>query len=388
MEIKELARLYKQYVINMRREFHKNPEASLKEFWTSGRIKGELDVMGIPWVSCAGTGIIATIEGMHEGKTIGLRADMDALEITEANEVEYKSQNDGIMHACGHDGHIAMLLGTAKILNECRDKIKGTVKLFFQPAEEIARGAKMMIDEGALNGVDGVFAIHLWSGLDVGKVSVEAGPRMAAADFFKIIIKGKSGHGSMPHQAIDAVVAGAACVMNLQSLVSREMNPLESVVISVGSFHSGTRNNIIANEALLEGTARCFNPKIRQEIPDVLERMVKNTAAGYRAEAELRYVEGTAPTINNVECSKLAASCVEKILSRDAVAETEKTTGGEDFSLFLEKAPGIIAFVGIRNEEKGTCYAHHHENFNMDEDALEIGTALYAQYAVDFLNSK
>ena len=388
MGIKELARQDKEYVIDLRREFHMHPEASWQEERTSKRIKEELDKMGIPYVSVAGTGVVATIKGNNEGKVVALRGDIDALQVNEANDLSYKSQNDGIMHACGHDGHGAMLLGAAKILNEVKHKINGTVKLFFQPAEELAEGAEKMIKEGVMEGVDGVFGIHLWSGLSHGTVSVEEGPRMASADLFKINIKGKGGHGSLPHQGVDAVIVASALVMNLQSIVSREISPLEAAVVSVGKIQGGTRFNVIADEAVLEGTTRCFNNKIRGEFPEIIERIAKNTANSYRAEAELEYSLGTPATINEAESSRIATKSVEKLLGKDGVVEFEKVTGGEDFAMYLEKAPGAIAFVGIRNEEKEANYPHHHPRFNMDEDALEIGTGLYAQYAIDFLNEK
>lgn len=387
MDIKTLSKKYKDYVIQMRREFHMNPESSWEEFRTSQRVKEELDKIGVPYESVAGTGVLATIEGKEKGKTVALRADMDALEVTETNDVPYKSQNPGKMHACGHDGHTAMLLGAAKIFSEIKDELKGTVKLIFQPAEEVAAGAKKMIAESNfMDTVDSVFGIHLWSGVPVGSVSVESGPRMASADLFKIKVTGKAGHGSMPHQTVDSVVVASAIVMNLQSMVSREFSPLESVVVSVGSIHSGTRFNVIAGEAVLDGTTRCFNPEIREELPGIIERIAKHTAAAYRAEATLEYTNGTPPTINDEECSKIATGSVEKIVGKEGVQLMEKTTGGEDFSFFLEKAPGAIAFVGVRNEDTGACYAHHHDKFNIDEDGLEVGTALYVQYAVDFLN--
>ncbi|WZL72936.1 M20 family metallopeptidase [Clostridiaceae bacterium 35-E11] len=388
MNIKELAKQNKDYVIDLRREFHMHPEPSWKEERTSQRVKEELEKMGIPFSPVAGTGVVATIKGNQEGKTIALRADMDALQVKECNEVPYKSQNEGIMHACGHDGHTAMLLGAAQVLNACKDEIKGTVKLFFQPAEELAQGAKKMIEEGVMEGVDGVFGIHLWSDIPAGTVSVEEGPRMASADMFTIRVKGKGGHGSLPHQGVDAVVAASAIVMNLQSVVSREISPLESAVVSVGTFHSGTRFNVIANAAELEGTTRCFNPQIREALPKMLERIAQNTAKSYRAETQIEYNFATPPTINDAGCSKLAEKAVEKILSKESVIKMEKVTGGEDFAMFAEKAPAVMAFVGIRNEEKEAHYPHHHERFNMDEDALEIGTALYAQYALDFLMEK
>lgn len=387
MDIKVLAKKYKDYVVEMRREFHMYPESSFEEFRTSKRVKEELDKMNIPYESLAGTGVLATIEGEKEGKTVALRADMDALEIQETTDVEYKSKNDGKMHACGHDGHTSMLLGAAKMFMDIKDEIKGTIKLIFQPAEEIAGGAKKMIEESDfMDSVDSVFGIHLWSDLETGKVSVEEGPRMASADFFNIYVKGEAGHGSMPHQTVDAVVVGSSIVMNLQSFVSREMSPLDSVVLSIGSINAGTRFNIIAGEATLSGTSRCFKPEIREQFPKAIERISKGIADAYRASAEVEYNYGTPPTINEEESAKIAQGAVDKILGKKGNVQMEKTTGGEDFAFFLEKAPGAFAFVGMRNEEKGACYPHHHDKFNLDEDALEIGSSLYVQYALDFLD--
>jgi amidohydrolase len=388
LQIKELASKYKQYVIDMRREFHMHPEPSLQEFRTSQRIKEELDKIGVPYVSIAGTGVLATIEGGRKGKTVALRADMDALEVQECNEIAYRSTRDGVMHACGHDSHVAMLLGTAKILVEMKEEIKGTVKLFFQPAEENVQGAKRMIEEGAMEGVDGIFGIHVWADLPVGKIAVGVGPRMASADIFKIKVTGKGGHGSLPHQGVDAVVAASAIVMDLQSIVSREISPLESAVVSVGSFHSGTRFNVIASEAVLEGTTRCFNKEIRNSFPEILGRIVENTSRSYRAKAELEYIFGTPPMINEESCAAIAEDTVAALIGVEGLVAMEKVTGGEDFAYFLEKAPGAMAFVGVRNEEKGACYPHHHPHFNIDEEGLETGVALYVQFALSFLSSK
>ncbi|MCC0640610.1 MULTISPECIES: M20 family metallopeptidase [unclassified Clostridioides] len=386
MNIKEITNGYKDYVIKLRREFHENPEKSMEEFRTSKRIKEELDKIGVPYVSSGGTGVVATIKGNNPGKTVALRGDMDALQVVECTEVEYKSKNEGLMHACAHDGHTSMLLGAAKVLNDIKDDINGTVKLFFQPGEEVGKGARAMIKDGAMEGVDGVFGIHLWSDVECGTVSVEEGPRMASADFFKITVKGKGGHGSLPHQGVDAVLASSALVMNLQSMVSREVSPLEPLVVSVGILNSGTRFNVIASEAVLEGTIRLFNPELRKQIPTILERIAKSTAEAYRAEAELEYGYLTPAVINDRECSKIATEAVIKLFGKESIALFEKVTGAEDFAEFMNIAPGALAFVGARNEAKGACYPHHHGCFNIDEDALEIGTALYVQYAVDFLN--
>lgn len=386
MEIKELAKKNKDYVISLRRHFHQYPEASMQEFETSKKIKEELDKMGIEYVSAGGTGVVATIKGANPGKTVALRADIDALSVEELTDFEFKSKNEGMMHACGHDCHISMLLGAAKILNEVKDQINGTVKLLFQPGEENAKGAFAMIDDGALDGVDGIFGMHIWADVPVGKVSIEPGPRMASADWFYINVKGKGGHGSQPENCIDAVVASSAIVMNLQSIVSRETKPSSPLVLTVGMLNSGTRFNVIAEDGYMEGTTRCFDPELRKQLPVMMERVIKNTAEAYRAEATLDFDFAVAPTINDSQCAEIGQGSVEKILGKEGNYHFEKLTGGEDFAHYLEHVPGAIAFLGCRNEEKGCCYAHHNGKFAVDEDALETGAALYAQYAVDFLN--
>ncbi|MCT4564412.1 MAG: M20 family metallopeptidase [Maledivibacter sp.] len=386
MNVKELAKKYKQYAIDMRREFHMNPEPSMKEVRTSDRVIEELTKLGVECKKIAGTGVIGIIKGSSNGKTIALRADMDALEVQEENDTEYKSKTPGLMHGCGHDGHTAGLLTAAKILTDMKDELKGSIKLIFQPGEEIAQGAKKMIEEGAMEGVDGIFGLHIWNDVEVGKVSVEAGPRMASAGLFKIDIEGKGGHGSMPHQAVDSVVVGSAMVMNLQSLVSREISPLDPAVISVGIFNSGTRFNVIAGKAYLEGTTRCFSMDVNNSFEEMIKRVAENTAKTYRANVKLDYKQLVIPTINNPEMSAIAEKTVEKIQGKDALITYEKTTGGEDFSFFTEKAPGVFAFVGSKNEKKIEYHPHHHPKFDIDEDALEVASALYAQFAIDFLN--
>ncbi|MCY6369082.1 M20 family metallopeptidase [Clostridium ganghwense] len=388
MNIENLANKYKEHVINLRREFHRFPEESWREERTSRRVKEELQKIGVDFEATAKTGIVATLRGKNPGKIVALRADMDAIRVKEATGAEFESENEGIMHACGHDGHMAMLIGAAKILKELQNEWDGTVKFIFQPAEEVGEGAAKVIEEGFLDDVQGAFGIHLWSDLPCGKVSVEEGPRMACADIFKIKIKGKGGHGSLPHQGVDAVVAASAIVMNLQTAVSREINPMEPAVVSVGALKAGTRFNVIASEAILEGTTRCFNEEIRQQFPKILERISKNTAASFKAEAELEYIFATPITINDKKCSSIARGSVEKIAGSDAVVLMDKLTVTEDIGRYFEKIHGVLAFVGVRNEKKDAIYPQHHEKYTIDEDALEIGTALYAQYALDFLNYK
>lgn len=387
MTINELVKKNKDYIISLRREFHKNPEPSFKEFNTSKRIKEELDKMGIEYISCASTGVIATIKGNHPGKTVALRGDIDALSVQELNTIDYKSQVPGMMHACGHDGHTSMLLGAAKTLCDLKDKIHGTIKLFFQPAEEIGEGAKAMIKDGAMNGVDSIFGIHLWSNINTGEISVESGPRMASGDWFSIDITGKGGHGSAPHECIDSLVVASSIVVNLQNIVSRQVNPLDPLVLSIGMLKSGSRFNVIAESAYMEGTTRCFNLNLRRELPNMMESIINNIANSYGAKSSLNYNFLLPPTINDSKCSFIAEIAAEKIVGKNRVIKFEKITGSEDFSFFLEKAPGALAFVGCRNEKKSACYSHHSGNFNIDEDSLDIGTNLYVNYAIDYLNS-
>ena len=389
MNVKDITKKYKDYIIEKRRYFHMNPEPSFNEYNTSKVVQEELKKLEIPFEIFAKTGIIATIKGKNPGKTVLLRADMDALEVCEKNNVSYKSQKEGLMHACGHDGHIAMLLGAAHVLNEIKNDISGEIKLFFQPAEEIAKGAKAVIEESKItDSIDAAFAIHLWQGIPVGKISLESGARMAAADLFSIKVKGKSGHGSMPHETIDAVVVASAIVMNLQHLVSRNTNPLDTLVVTVGKLTAGTRHNIIAGEALLEGTIRSFSDEVWKKVPEQIERVVKNTAAAYDAEAEIDLVRATPPLVNNQDISDILKASAEKLYGEEVVTKYEKTPGGEDFAYFTQVVPGALAFVGIRNDEKGINSPHHNETFDMDEEALEMGANLYAQFAIDFLNSE
>ena len=385
MKIRKLAEKYKEQVIAWRREFHENPELSWEEVRTAERVQKELVKMNIEVRRVVNTGILGILEGDKPGKTVALRADMDALPIKEANDVSYKSKHEGVMHACGHDGHTAMLLGAAKILNQMKDKIAGTVIFLFQPAEELGEGASKMIEEGAIKGVDAILGIHLWADLASGKISLEPGPRMASTDRFKIVIRGKGGHGSMPHQGVDAIVAASAVVMNLQSIVSREIDPLETAVVTIGKFNGGERYNIISEEVHMEGTTRCFNLLVREKFPSIIKRIVNKTAKAYRAEGKLEYIFGHPSVINDTQMSQVASQAVIHNFGRESIVKMEKVTGGEDFSFYLQKAPGIMTFVGVRNENKDVIYPHHHKNFNIDENALIVGTTLYSQFAFDYL---
>jgi len=387
MKVIKLAKKYEDQIIVWRREFHENPELSWEEVRTAERVREELVKMNIEVKRVAKTGVLGILKGDKPGKTVALRADMDALPVKEANDVPYKSKNEGVMHACGHDGHIAMLLGAAKILSLMKNEIEGTVKFIFQPAEENVQGALKIIKEGIVKGVDAILGIHLWADLASGKVSLEAGPRMASTDSFKITIRGKGGHRAMPHQGVDAIVTASAVVMNLQSIVSREIGPLEPAVVTIGKFNGGEKHNIISDKVLIEGTTRCFNPQIRDKFPSMIKRIIKETAKAYRAKGELEYILGTPPVINNFQISQIASQAVTKNFREESVVKFEKVSAGEDFAFYGQEAPSVMALVGARNESKGVMYPHHHKKFNIDEDALIIGTTLYSQFALDFLNN-
>lgn len=390
LDIKELISESKDYIIEMRRYFHKYPELSFKEFETTKKIASELEKMGIPYQipeEEPRTGVIGIIEGKQPGKAVALRADIDALNVKEENDVDYKSRNVGKMHACGHDNHIAMLLGAARILSQVKNELHGKVYLIFQPAEELGLGAKYMMRQGDwYDNIDNIYGSHVWSGLESGKISVEAGERMAAADKFTITIKGKSGHGSLPHETVDAVVVGAAVVQNMQQLVSRNYSPLDSVTVTIGSFHSGNRFNIIAGDATLEGTNRYFSKEIGSRIENDMKRILNGVCEAYGAEGKLDYEYIVSPTSNDEESSKIAENALLSIAGKDALQKMTKTTGGEDFSFYLEGKPGCFGFVGISNDKIGANYPQHSEHYNVDEEALINGAGLYAKYAIDYLN--
>jgi amidohydrolase len=387
MDIKKEVENIKEYIIEKRREFHRFPEPSWQEYKTSEKIKRELEKMKIPFKPIGKTGIIAEIKGDKKGKKIALRADIDALEIEELNDIEYKSEKKGLMHACGHDGHMAMLLGAAKILKKHEHKIKGTIKLIFQPAEELGNGAKEIIASGEIDDIDNIFGLHLWSGIPTEKIGVKEGEQMASADLFRINIKGKGGHGSLPHQGVDAALVSSAIIMNLQSIVSREITPLDTIVVSVGKIKAGTRYNIIAHEGIIEGTVRCFNNEIRRTIPERIKRIAENTAKTYRAKASLEYDFGPPPLINEETSVELAKESIKKLFGENAFLYIGKITAAEDFAYYLEKIPGVFVFVGSGNNKKKTDFPHHHPMFNIDEDSLLIGTALHIRYSFDFLNN-
>lgn len=390
MNIQELAKEQEAYVIQCRRHLHAHPELGTEEVETTRFIKTELENMGIFVQEFDGiTGCVGIIEGGQPGNTVMLRADIDALPIQENPGKSYCSQNPGVMHACGHDCHTAMLLGAAKILSSHREELHGTVKLLFQMAEEIGRKSEEYVTRGALEGVDAIFGMHVWSLMDVGTASFEAGERMACSDRFTIQIHGTASHGSAPHLGHDAILAAAASVMALQTLPSRINNPLDSLVVTVGMMNGGTKENILCDHVELVGTVRAFNRQFRNSMPERIRSIVEAVAAGYGCSAECDYYFGPSPLINDdVELVELAQGAAKKIIGEDCLRHLDKMTGAEDFSVYMEHIPGVYGYIGAKNSEKGIVCSHHHPGFDVDESILSNGTGIYVQFAMDYLNKK
>ena len=390
MDIKEKAENIKDYIIEMRRHFHQNPELSLEEFETTKKIVNELEKMGIEVSTFKDglTGCIGTIKGAKEGKTLLLRADIDALSVHEKTNLEFASRVDGKMHACGHDCHAAMLLGVAKILSEMKDKFSGNIKLFFQAAEEIGLGAKLSIEQGVMDNVDACYGVHVTPRFESPKINMQYGERMAATDVFKLTVEGTSSHGSSPHLGHDAIVASAAIITALQTIVSRINNPLKPAVVTIGTIKGGQRFNIIANEVIMEGNIRTFDEIFRKEIETHIREIAESVAKAHSCTAKLEYRYGTGIVLNkDKNLVDIAQNAVKKLYGEDSLVEMEKITGGEDFSLLMEKAPGIFGYIGTRNPRvPGSEKINHHECFTVDEDALIRGTAVAAQFALDYLN--
>lgn len=385
--LKQAIETYSDELTELRRKLHSEPELSWEEENTTAFVCEYLENLGIPYRRTVPTGVIANIEGAKPGKIVALRGDMDALSVEQIDkDLPYASKEDGKMHACGHDAHTAMLLIAAKALNEIKDELPGTVRLLFQPAEEVAEGAKAMVKQGAVEGVDNVFGIHIWSQMPTHKVSCTPGPSFASADLFKVIFKGKGGHGAMPHACIDAAIVASSFVMNVQSVVSRTIDAQHPAVLTIGKMVVGTRFNVIAENAVIEGTVRCFDPGTRDHIEKQLQHYAEHVAAVYGASAQVEYSRGTKAVINDEYSARLVQKVAAKAFGEDVLFDEKPTMGGEDFSFFLDEVPGSFALVGSGNPDKDTEWAHHHGRFNIDEDALATGAELYAQYAWAYLN--
>jgi amidohydrolase len=378
-------------VIADRRYLHQYPELGFQEYKTAQYVVERLQAIGAEEITpgVGKTGVTALIHGNGPGKVVALRADMDALPILEENDVEYRSLTAGVMHACGHDSHVAMLLGTARMLTELRETFSGTVKLIFQPGEEGHGGAMAMIQDGALENPkpDAIFGIHIWQGLDLGVVAARAGTAMVASDGFKIEIEGLGGHGAQPHLCIDPIAVGAHIVVALQTIVSRELDPTLPGVVTIGAFHSGDAANVIPETAELRGTIRSVTPEQREMMVRRIEEIVGGIATSMRAKASVTMTFGVPPTVNDPALTAVVRSAAREVVGEDGSVEGPLMVVSEDMSEFLDRVPGCFYFVGSRNEERGLTWGHHHARFDIDEESMSIGVETMTRTVLNYLES-
>lgn len=380
-----------EYIVSLRRYLHTHPELSKHEYETAKFIESELDKIGLTHTRVGETGVISEIKGLLEGDdTILLRADTDALPISEVSDKEYKSQNENVMHACGHDAHTASLLGAARILVKNRDKFGGTVLLHFQPAEEVGFGARDFINKGVLKSriASRSFGLHLASGLEVGKIAVVAGANNAAVDWFRINIHGKGCHVSTPERGVDSAYVAAQILISIQSLITRKENPMENILIGVGKISAGTAYNVVAEEAHLEGTIRTLDETVRARVKKNLEELSTLTAKIYGATVDFEWNDNTSALIND-EVSSLEVTTVAKRLfgEDNVITKRRPSLGGDDFAEYIKLIPGCYAYVGSGNKNKPeTCVAHHDCHFDIDEDSLITSVKILTSYAIDYLN--
>ncbi|MCQ2557716.1 MAG: amidohydrolase [Oscillospiraceae bacterium] len=391
MDLFEISKKYESYIIEQRRWFHQHPELSWEEVKTTEAIEEELKKMGLEVRRFPDhTGCTAMVYGgkAKEGcKTIALRADIDALPVEEKTGLPFASVNPGVMHACGHDCHIAMLLGAAKILCEIKDELQGNVMLFFQAAEETCHGAEYYVQQGVMKEVDAIFGQHVWNDLEAPFMSIDSGVRMASCDNFRITVDGASCHGSNPSGGIDAIVAASAIVMNLQTIVSRNNNPLNALAVTVGEIHGGQRFNIIANKVVMEGTCRTHSREMRGKIEPLIRRVAEETADAFGAKASLEYWAYPSPLINDQEdLNNIAKNAALKLFGEEGIKELPRMMGSEDFAYFMDEVPGFYGYLGSHDEVH--CYGNHNDHYDVDEAILKRGAAMHAQFALDYLAEK
>lgn len=391
-EIKSIAESIEDDLVKIRRHIHENPEVGYKEYETADYICEILDQAGIHYKrNIAITGILAEIKGEKDGPTVLLRADMDALNMEEMRSWEHTSKNKGVMHACGHDGHIAWGIGAMLILKKMENKIKGTVKCIFQPAEEGGGGAKKAIEEGILENpkVDAVFGAHVWPPLDTGVIGVKYDGIMAAPAFFSIKVKGKGGHSASPHETIDPISIGAQIYMGLQTIISRSTTPTEPVVLSVTQFHSGTAHNVIPDDAVLAGSVRTVTKTMSSFMATKMEEVARGIAKANGGDIDFSFQTYYPPVINDTEMVHHLKKSASKIVGEEKIKVLQQPSmAGEDFAYYLQKVPGTFFFVGTKNEEAGIDKPLHNPYFTLDEKVLKIAAAVMAQATLDYMNGE
>ena len=383
MKINPQIKKFKNKIIKIRRDIHKHPELSFQEFRTAKLVSDSLKKFGLEVDENIGkTGVVGILKGARPGKTIAFRADMDALPIQETSDLSYKSVNDGVMHACGHDAHTAMLLVAAEILSKNIEQISGKIKFIFQPAEEGFGGAKFMIDDGALEGVEEIYGLHVWNYQESGTIGLKSGPVMAAADKFEIIINGIGGHGAAPQGTVDCVVVSSYLIQSLQTIVSRNTNPIDSTAITIGQINGGYNFNIIADKVILKGTARSYTEENRLMIKKRLQEIINGTESMFNAKIELIYEDGYPPVINDIAATKKLSRIANKIVGNKLISPY-LSMGGEDFSYFAQKVPGCFFFLGTMPDGKDkTSTPHHCSHFDIDEDSMVIWTSVFVELAL------
>ena len=384
MNIRPAVKTIQKTIIATRRDFHKHPELSFKEIRTSKIVAEKLESYGLEVKRNVGkTGVVGILKGKHKGKTIAFRADMDALPIQEISSVSYKSIYDGVMHACGHDAHTAILLGAAQILSTMKENIKGEIRFIFQPAEEGYGGAKYMIKDGAIKNVKEIYGLHVWNYQRSGTIGIQSGPVMAAADMFTIVIKGIGGHGAAPQGTVDAIVVASHLIQSLQTIVSRNTNPLENAVVTIGQINGGNNFNIIADQIILKGTARAYTIDNKKLIKKRMQVICSGVAETYGAKIKLSYKNGYPPVINDIEITNNVIKAAKKIIPQ-GIIKPYLSMGGEDFSYFANEVPGCFFFLGtLPNNKKLMSTPQHCSHFDIDEKAMLTGCSIFVELGLN-----
>ncbi len=390
--IEELISSIQNDIINIRRKLHQHPELSNEEYQTSELVKGKLSEYGIEWQSgFANTGVLGVIKGSLPGGTVALRADMDALPIQESNSHSFTSTNTGKMHACGHDAHTAMLIGAGYALQQIREKLKGTVLLVFQPAEETSPtgGSQPMLDDGVFDeyAPDVIFGQHVWPSLPVGQIGIRDKEMMGASDRFKLTVKGESGHASMPHDGNDALIIATQIITSLQTIVSRNVNPLDSAVVTIGKIEGGYGYNVIPKEIILEGTVRTFKSEVKDKVKHRFHKIINQTAAAFEGEVDIDYFDGYPATINTPKWAQQARQSAHHLLGEEATPVLDPALAGEDFSRFLLQYPGAFIWLGTQIDDHDKQKPLHDPGFQLNEKALPIGSRYLVQVAMDTLET-